>query len=96
MVLLSTEFGKRLTGETYRWPGLYKPEGENQFLRFLAFLLALAVVLVRQSIEAKHFFLFIRVRRKVCKQKVKERSEDDAFITVSDEDEGRGVILSVV
>lgn len=47
MMLLSTGFARKLTGETYRRPGLDKPEGESPFLRFLVLLLALTVVLVR-------------------------------------------------
>jgi hypothetical protein len=72
MIFLSTEFVGKLTGGTYRRPGLDKPEGENPFLRFQTFPLALTVIFLRQTVEAKDFLLFIRVRRKVGKQKVKE------------------------
>jgi len=72
MVLISTEFVRKLTRGTHFRPRLDEPEGENPFLRFLAFPLALTVVLVGQSVEAKDFLLFIRFRGEVGKQKVKE------------------------
>ena len=78
-----------LAGRAYRWPGLDKPEGPDPSLRFLSPPLALAIILVRYSVEAKNFLLILRFWRKVVKEKVKERGEDDAFVTVSDEDEGR-------
>lgn len=72
VVLISTEFVRRLTRGTYLRPRLDEPEGENPSLRFLALPLALTVVLVRQSVEAKDFLLFTRFRGEVGKQKVKE------------------------
>lgn len=78
-----------LAGRAYRWPGFDKPKGPNPFLGFLTPPLALAIILVRYSVEAKNFLLILRFWRKVVKEKVKERGEDDAFVTVSDEDEGR-------
>ena len=63
---------RELGGETYRWSGLDKPERENPFLRFESFPLALTIVFMGQSVDAKDFLLFIRIGRKVGKQKVKE------------------------
>lgn len=51
---------------------------------------------MRYSVEAKDFLLFVGVRGKVGEQEVKERCEDDGFVTVSDEDEWSGVILAVL
>jgi hypothetical protein len=86
----------RLAGGSYRWPGLDEPKWKHPFLRFLASPLALTVVLVRYSVEAKNLLLFLRVRGEVGEKKVKERGENDAFVAVSDEDEGCGMILSVI
>lgn len=95
MILISTVFVTRLAEGAYRWPGLDKPKGQYPFLRSLAFLFALTVVLVRDSVEAEDLLLFLWIRRKVGKEKVEERGEDNGFVTVSDEDQGRGLILSI-
>ena len=71
-MLLLTKSAKIPAGDNYLWPRLEESEGENPFLRFQPFPLALTVVFARQSIEAKDFLLFVRVRGKVGEEKVKE------------------------
>ena len=72
MIPFSTEPVKWLVVGAHRWPGLDKPKGPNPSLRFLAPPLALTVVLAGQSVKAKDFLLFLRVRREVGEEKVKE------------------------